>query len=248
MNKAYASVIANAEKCKGLLQLDPLDHNDREAYLCLSLRVSKVPPEVSKWVSSVANGNPQYIELCAKLVDKPSILQRVDATTAVLCLAKGGAGALACLEKPTKILGFVKQTLGSLGPQDKLVVQILSLFRLESESASDLMPLPTTLVLMRAYQTIALLEEKNVLNEVLDRLAMYGLVGIHEVHEPPAGHRVRGRPLTTLEDEEARHKHDFYYTLLYPLLQDMAEEQLLASQKSKVMAVLTARRPDGATP
>jgi len=77
---------------------------------------------------------------------------------------------------------------------------------------------------------------------------MYGLVGIHEVHEPPAGHRVRGRPLATLEDEEARHKHDFYYTLLYPLLQDMAEEQLLASQKSKVMAVLTARRPDGATP
>ena len=48
-----------------------LDEVDREDYLCLSLRVAKVPLSVSTWVSDVANGNPQYIEICAGLIDNP---------------------------------------------------------------------------------------------------------------------------------------------------------------------------------
>jgi hypothetical protein len=76
---AYAYVDANADRCDGLLQLDPLNQKDREAYLCLSLRVAKVPAEVNAWVSSVANGNPQYIEICAALVDTPAIMERVEA-------------------------------------------------------------------------------------------------------------------------------------------------------------------------
>jgi hypothetical protein len=38
----YSAVIANAEKCSSLVQLDPLSAEDREAYLCLSLKVTKV--------------------------------------------------------------------------------------------------------------------------------------------------------------------------------------------------------------
>ena len=80
MNKMYSGIIANAETCEALLQLDPLDEVDREDYLCLSLRVAKVPLSVSTWVSDVANGNPQYIEICAALIDKhmPPIIERQD--------------------------------------------------------------------------------------------------------------------------------------------------------------------------
>lgn len=39
-------------------------------------------------------------------------------------VSSGGAEALGELEKPSKIIGFIKQTLGSLGPMDKLVVQV----------------------------------------------------------------------------------------------------------------------------
>jgi hypothetical protein len=44
--------------------------------------LKKVPLAVAKWVSDVANGNPQYIELCGALVDmaSPPIIVRRDTT------------------------------------------------------------------------------------------------------------------------------------------------------------------------
>jgi hypothetical protein len=67
-SSAYSNVIANAERCGGLVQLGPLDSEEREDYLRQTLKVSSLPVEVYKWVSDVANGNPQYIEICAKEV------------------------------------------------------------------------------------------------------------------------------------------------------------------------------------
>ena len=74
-NEAVASVVKDARACNGLLQLDPLDADDRYSYLCLSLKASWVPPEVSAWVSGIANGNPQYTEICAKALEKAQVLE-----------------------------------------------------------------------------------------------------------------------------------------------------------------------------
>ena len=152
--------MANAEKCDALLQLDPLDEIDREDYLCLSLRVTRVPLSVSIWVSEVANGNPQYIEICANLIDKydPPIIERkadsaIEQSTSeikdaegdgweanesqtdrpdsggstamshkrgkganngvvAVLVPDGGAERLKSLAKPSKIMGYIKQTIG----------------------------------------------------------------------------------------------------------------------------------------
>ena len=39
-------------------------------------------------------------------------------------LREGGAAALEALEPPKKITGFIRSTLGSLGPQERLIVQV----------------------------------------------------------------------------------------------------------------------------
>lgn len=172
-NRAYASIVLNAETCGAYLQLDSLDHTDREAYLNVSLGVTQVPIEVSKWVSDTSNGIPEYIELCAKLIDRSGILlrQAVEAPKVLLASSAadatlgsrrrrrvslatgahnghdvshggrdrkgslpfsvinpdGGVEALAKLQVPPLITGFVRSTLGSLGPQERLLVQTLSL-------------------------------------------------------------------------------------------------------------------------
>ncbi len=73
----------------------------------------------------MANGNPYYIEVCAKALDVPAILSRDGPGRATLSLAPGGAEALKRLEKPSKVIGYIKECLGSLGPEEKLVVQVL---------------------------------------------------------------------------------------------------------------------------
>jgi hypothetical protein len=242
MNQAYAQVVANAEQCGGLLQLDPLDAADRERYLCLSLQVSKVPLAVSRWVSDVANGNPQYIEMCAAAIDTPDVLVRVPAPGSgsgkgndPACVMNGdeGAAALRALAPPPKIVGYIKQTLGSLGPQDKLVVQVLSLFK--PENASDAMPLPTMHVVTRAYAAMA--DEGGVdMVQVVERLAQYGLVVVHDPANPPSHHHVASR--VSHHEPDADHRRAYYYTLHYPLLQAMAAEGLLAHQRQAILATM----------
>mmetsp|Transcript_24642 Transcript_24642/g.29003 ORF Transcript_24642/g.29003 Transcript_24642/m.29003 type:complete len:406 (-) Transcript_24642:304-1521(-) len=186
-SEIYSSVISNAEKCGGLVQLGPLDMNDREDYLRQSLKVAKVPPEISNWVSDVANGNPQYIEICAKEVDKPEIMIREpqsqlgtsDDSAEVpppiaLMVEETGVQALNALEKPRKIVGFIKQVLGSLGPQDKLLMQILSLFN----DSDETLPLPSMGILIRAFESIAQITYER-LERVLERLVLYGLLEAH---------------------------------------------------------------------
>jgi len=236
MNQAYAQVVENADQCGGLLQLDPLDDADRERYLCLSLQVSKVPLALSRWVSDVANGNPQYIEICAEAVDKPEILTRVPASagkpTDLACVLNGpeGAAALQALAPPPKIVGFIKQTLGSLGPQDKLVVQVLSLFK--PEDASDGMPLPTMHVVTRAYAAMA--DEGGVdMVKIVERLALYGLVVVHDPTNPPDHHHVATR--VSHYEADVDHRRAYYYTLNYRLLQTMAAEGLLAHQRKAIL-------------
>lgn len=237
MNQAYSQVVENAEQCGGLLQLDPLDDADRERYLCLSLQVSKVPLAVSRWVSDVANGNPQYIEMCAEAVDKPEIMTRVPAGAVgkpkdIACAMNGaeGAAALQALAPPPKIVGFIKQTLGSLGPQDKLVVQVLSLFK--PEDASDGMPLPTMHVVTRAYAAMA--DEGGVdMVKIVERLALYGLVVVHDPTNPPDHHHVATR--VSHYESDVDHRRAYYYTLNYRLLQTMAAEGLLAHQRQAIL-------------
>ena len=236
MNQAYSQVVENAEQCGGLLQLDPLDDVDRERYLCLSLQVSKVPLAVSRWVSDVANGNPQYIEMCAEAVDKPEIMTRVPASAGkpndLACAMNGaeGAAALQALAPPPKIVGFIKQTLGSLGPQDKLVVQVLSLFK--PEDASDGMPLPTMHVVTRAYAAMA--DKAGVdMVKIVERLALYGLVVVHDPTNPPDHHHVATR--VSHYEADVDHRRAYYYTLNYRLLQTMAAEGLLAHQRQAIL-------------
>ena len=80
----------------------------------------------------------------------------------------GGAEALKDLEKPPKIMGYIKQTIGSLGPQDMLVVKVLSLFAVDTQ---DEKPLPTLPVIARAYRSMAEITGGDLV-EVLNRLAL----------------------------------------------------------------------------
>jgi|MDSY01.2.fsa_nt_gb hypothetical protein len=80
----------------------------------------------------------------------------------------GGAEALKDLEKPPKIMGYIKQTIGSLGPQDMLVVKVLSLFAVDTQ---DEKPLPTLPVIARAYRSMAEITGGELV-EVLNRLAL----------------------------------------------------------------------------
>lgn len=180
-----------------------------------------MPPEVAQWVSDVGNGNPQYIELCAAAIARaaPPILVFQGPTDAQAraqsggscALAPNGLASLAQLEKPPKIMGFVKQALGALGPEDRLVVQILSLFRpVDSGAAGSgashgvvgagsgsgagaggssvvskdaALPWATCAVLRRAYESVtAITEEK--LQAVLDDLIHCGLVGVRFADPP----------------------------------------------------------------
>ena len=108
-NEAVASVVKDARACLGLLQLDPLDADDRYSYLCLSLKASWVPPEVSAWVSGIANGNPQYTEICAKALEKAEVLElkpvEDEQEEGQLPRAeyKEGAESLAKLDPPPKV-------------------------------------------------------------------------------------------------------------------------------------------------
>jgi hypothetical protein len=104
-NVAVASVVKDARACRGLLQLDPLDAQDRYSYLCLSLKASWVPPEVNTWVSSIANGNPQYTEICAQALEKAGVLELRPGAEGQLPRAefKGAADSLAKLEPPPKV-------------------------------------------------------------------------------------------------------------------------------------------------
>ena len=99
-----AAVVKDARSCKGLLQLDPLNERDRYSYLCLSLKASRVPPEVSLWVSSVANGNPQYTEICAQALEKAEVLELVPVKDELPSAEfKQGPEALEKLEPPPKV-------------------------------------------------------------------------------------------------------------------------------------------------
>lgn len=239
MNPDYAKVIANALACSGMLQLDPLDATDREKYLCLSLKVSKVPLAVSRWVSDVANGNPQYIEICAKHLEAEKVTTTSSKEEAVLgsqlpqaIFTPNGESLLKSLEVPAKIMGFIKTTLGSLGPQDKLLVQVLSLFRLEEDNRQ---PLPTMHVVHRAYLAIAEIDYDDLV-PVIDRLALYGLVSICNGNEDTEAHLVHTRCSNVESDEQ--HRGSFYYTLTYPLIQNQAAEQLLANQKNAILKTM----------
>jgi hypothetical protein len=239
MNPDYAKVIANADACSGMLQLDPLDTADREKYLCLSLHVSKVPLAVSRWVSDVANGNPQYIEICAKHLEAEKIITTSSKEEAVLgsqlpqaVFTPNGQADLKKLEVPAKIMGYVKTTLGSLGPQDKLLVQVLSLFKLEDDNRQ---PLPTMHVVHRAYLAIAEIEFDELV-PVIDRLALYGLVSIFNGNDNNESHLIHTRSSHVEPDEV--HRGSFYYLLTYPLLQNQANEQLLANQKNAILKTM----------
>jgi hypothetical protein len=170
---------------------------------------AQVPAEVGKWVSNVANGNPQYIEICAKAIDAavPPILNK---STKPCGFAPNGSELLSRLEKPPKIVAAIKQNLGALGPQDRLVVQIMSLFKLEEENG---MPVPTLAVLKRAYESVAVITAKKM-REVLDRLGLYGLIGEYDLRNPPLEHMMGGRSRSE-GDAEAT----VYYALNYHLLQ-----------------------------
>jgi hypothetical protein len=169
----------------------------------------QVPAVVNKWVSDVANGNPQYIEICAQVVDtaSPPILNK---ESKPCTLAPNGAELLSKLAKPPKIVGAIKQNLGALGPHDRLVVQILSLFRLEEDNG---MPVPTLSVLKRAYETVAVISAKKM-HEVLDRLGLYGLVSEYDVKNPATEHMMADRKLS-----EGDASATAYYSLNYHLLQ-----------------------------
>lgn len=243
MNPDYAKVIANAEACSGMLQLDPLDTADREKYLCLSLKVSKVPLAVSRWVSDVANGNPQYIEICAKHLESEGVITTGSKEEAVLgshlpqaVFTPNGQASLKTLEVPAKIMGFVKTTLGSLGPQDRLLVQVLSLFRLEEDNKQ---PLPTMHVVHRAYLAIAEIDYDDLV-PVIDRLALYGLVSIFNGNEDNEAHLINTRSSNVESDEV--HRSSFYYLLSYPLIQNQANEQLLANQKNAILKTMEEKQ------
>jgi class 3 adenylate cyclase len=243
MNKEYAKVIEDARNCNGLLTLDPLDAEDREKYLCLSLRVCKVPLAVSRWVSNTANGNPQYIEICAKQLQDENVITTSSREEAVLGsqlpqaqFTADGQVILANITVPPKIMGYVKTTLGSLGPRDKLLVQVLSLFNLEEDNGQ---PLPTKLVLHRAYSAIAEIDEHDLVT-VLDNLGIFGLVDFFDGKDNTESHLISTRS-SFIETDEV-HRSSLYYTISYPLLRETAYEMLLANQKNAILETMAPRK------
>lgn len=137
-------------------------------------------------------------------------------------------------------MGHIKQTIGSLGPQDMLVVRVLSLFSVDD--ANDDKPLPTLPVVARAYRSIAEISGEDLVS-VLDRLALYGLVVVHDGSDPPGHHHIVSRKSYYEEDEE--HRESYYYTICWPLLQETAAEQLLQNQKVSIERSMWAPTGEG---
>jgi hypothetical protein len=88
-------------------------------------------------------------------------------------------------------------------------------------------PLPTLPVLRRAFAAIAPIKEQELL-DLLGRLAFYGLVNVHNdaTNEELENHKVHEKI-----SDDALVNNVSYYSLTYPLLQEMAADQLLQSQK-----------------
>lgn len=137
-HQEYRKVLANAAACKALLQLDPLPETSRYMYLCLALETEQVPIEVASYVSRVANGNPQHIEIMAEIISnhQPAILQtRTVNGKKVIEMTSNGPSILEALEPPEKITGSIRQTLGTIGAKAQLLVKVLSQFdELESST------------------------------------------------------------------------------------------------------------------
>ena len=196
----------------------------------------------------MANGNPQYIEICATALDDHHILQRerykghrgesspgdrhnIQAAE----LSPEGASALMALEPPKKIAGFIRSTLGSLGPQERLLVQVLSLFPRPGAQPSGIFPQPTLTTLRRAYESIAEIEADK-LAEVLGRLVLYGVVA-QELPRPP-----RRPPGTHLSNAAysagTSGGGGHHFGLTWALLQDMAAGMLLTNQRDAILGAL----------
>ena len=272
-NDAVAEVVSNAAKCGGLLQLDPLDATDRSSYLCLALKVSELPLEVHAWVSGIANGNPQYTEICAKALEKANVLdlihepalnegeqkeaeqeQPAAAEGRVVAQLKAGAD-LRKVEPPPKIAGFIRSTLSSLGPEERLLTQILALYPHAAQPSPDpsadsrLPPRPTAEVLRAGYETVAPIDAYRV-DEVLQRLKLYGI--LTEVKDEMRPQRAERPVEEKLEEEEKGEEgaliarpeevssRPVAYALIWPLLKDLASGMLLKNQKEAILDRLGA--------
>jgi hypothetical protein len=258
-NDAVAAVVANAAACGGLLQLDPLDAQDRSSYLCLALQVASLPQQVHAWVSGVANGNPQYTEICAKALEKADVLDLTlepatpppqpqlgdrapqggceplgtSRPTPLVVVARLKAGAdLRAVPPPPKIAGFIRSTLSSLGPEERLLTQILALYPHATQQPNPdpsadprLPPRPTAEVLRAGYECVAPMDSRRV-GEVLQRLALYGILA-----EAPS------QPTPSLPPSSSQ---PVAYALIWPLLKDLASAMLLKNQKEAILDRLGA--------
>jgi hypothetical protein len=264
-NDAVAEVVSNAAKCGGLLQLDPLDETDRSSYLCLALKVSDLPPEVHAWVSGIANGNPQYTEICAKALEKANVLEMIQkpplveeegeqkreasaeallSGSRVIAQLKGGAD-LKAVEPPPKIAGFIRSTLSSLGPEERLLTQILALYPHAAQPRPDpsadprLPPRPTAEVLREGYETVAPIDAYRV-DEVLQRLKLYGI--LTEVKDELRPNATNERPHEENDEEEGKAPptRPVAHALIWPLLKNLASGMLLKNQKEAILDRLGA--------
>ena len=73
------------------------------------------------------------------------------------------------------------------------------------------------------------------IRQVIERLALYGLVVVHDAAEPPSDHHVASRSNFDASQN--------YYTLDYALLQAMAENQLLGNQRQAIVDAIHDEAP-----
>ena len=118
-----------------------------------------------------------------------------------------------------QIAGFIRSTIGALSPEERLITQVSSLFPSAADCLStkatvglDPRSRPTAAVLKMSYETVAPMDDERM-TEVLGRLVLYGV--LIELDDPAGGAR--------------------YYSVIWPLLKDIATSMLLKNQRKAIL-------------